>query len=412
MNIKQTGLTFFTLIAGATLAWGNGFHSNVSDAASLGQATGGITRNESATVAQDLPAAMPFLKQGIHALAGFIHVTPRFSFDGPEGTGDTETPPVDGAHINAFYNMGSFAFGVSQNFPFNSVIDWGDDFVGRDVVKKVDLSIGTTSPVAAYRLGSFAFGGGLDFYEGNVNLKRTSLILNGSNEVGTELGGTGTGNGYNLSAYYERKQFSVGFMHHSNVTLRADDAHARFDTSDSSTQVLTSRFPDSKVKVDLLLPSVTRLGLAFKEKLEDPDYMLELTATRTGWSNYKELRFRFDKEIAGNKVSVSKKDWFDTTAFALSGNYVFSRSGDTTMKLRVGYFSEPTPIPKKTLDGITPDTGRSGMAAGLGMVFGKIITDFSFLTETFPKGSSSLEELKGEYNGHAEVFSGSVGYHW
>ena len=79
MDIKNTGLGFLSLLIFSNIALGNGFHSTFTDTASLGQGAGGITRYESSTTAQDLPAAMPFLKKGIHTLAGVIVADPRFT---------------------------------------------------------------------------------------------------------------------------------------------------------------------------------------------------------------------------------------------------------------------------------------------------------------------------------------------
>lgn len=412
MDVKNMGLGLLSLLIFSNIAWGNGFHSPYTDTASLGQATGGITRYESSTTAQDLPAAMTFLKKGYHVLAGVTHASPRFTFEGEHGKGSTKAESATGLFVSTVKNFGDTAVGISQSFPFNSVLDWGEDFVGRRVISKVDLSIGNTSPVIARRFGKFALGAGIDFYEGSVNLQRVALTVNDDNEVRTELGGTGSAIGYNASFFFNEKQWSLGIQYHSPATLQTSEAAVRFDTSDELTVQLTPRFPDGKLKADLHLPGVTRLGLAMKDRDQDPNFMVEWTITHTGWLNYRELRFDFEKEVAGSKSSVTPKDWHDTVSMVLSGNYVFNRQGNNNMRVRGGIYSEPSPIPQETLDGVTPDTSRLGYALGYGVKRDRLFVEIAFLTVTFPEGTSTLSELPGKYQGSARVISASLGYHW
>ena len=345
MDVKNTGLGLLSLLIFSNIAWGNGFHSPSTDTASLGQGAGGITRFESSTTAQDLPAAMTFLKKGVHAQAGVINATPRFTFKGEAGKGTTKMEPATGFFANAAINFGETAVGISQSFPFAGGLDWGRKFVGRQVVSKADFSIGNTSPVIARRFGKFALGAGIDFYEGNVNLQKVALTINDDNEVRTELGGTGSGIGYNASFFFNEAQWSLGIQYHSPTTLKSSEAAIRFDTGDELAVLLTPRFPDGKVEADFLLPSVTRLGLALKDREQDPNFMVEWTITHTGWSNHRELRFDFEKEVAGMKTEVIPRNWHDTVSMVLSGNYVFNRQGNNNMRLRGGIYSEPSPHP-------------------------------------------------------------------
>ncbi|MBF0289748.1 MAG: outer membrane protein transport protein [SAR324 cluster bacterium] len=413
MYFKKLEFTLLSIVTMATAAWGNGYHTTLSDAASLGQALAGITRIESSTTALDLPASMTFLEKGMHVLGGGLRQSSEFSFKGDAGKGRTDTEPVLGLFASAVWNNQKIALGISQNFPFNSAINWKKDWVGRRVLSKVDLHVGNTSPVFAYRIGNFSYGGGLNFYEGVVALEKTTLTVDDNNEVRSTLGGDrGTGIGYNLSFVFNSNHFNFGISHHSPVTLKTHGGDIRFDTKDELTIQLTPIFPDTGVRVELLLPSVTRIGLAAKDKQEDPNYLIEMTFTRTGWSNYRELRFRFEKPVAGSRESVAEKHWIDTTEFSLGGNYVFKREGENSMRVRGGIFYQPSPIPKKVLDPFTPDTSRNGFAVGLGIKRSRLLLDISYLTETFPERSSTLPELAGTYDGNAHVIAAGVGYHW
>ncbi len=413
MSIKQLGFTLLALLIMAGIAWGNGYHTTLSDAASLGQALAGITRVESSTTALDLPAAMPFLEQGIHVLGGALRQTSEFSFKGATGKGSTDSEPILGMFVNAVWNNQQIALGISQNFPFNASIDWGKNWVGRHVLAKVDLHVGNTSPVFAYRTGNFSFGGGLNLYEGVVELQRTTLIIDNDNEVRSILGGDhGTGVGYNLSFFFNSNHFNFGVNHHSPLTLKTHGADIKFDTDDELAIQFTPLFPDTGVRVELLLPSVTRIGLAVKDRQEDPNYLIEMTFTRTGWSNYRELRFHFEKTVGGSQESVEEKRWNDTTEFSFGGNYIFKRDGQNNMRVRAGIFYQPSPIPKKVLDPFTPDTTRHGFSLGVGIKRDDWLIDVSYLTETFPERASTLPELAGVYDGAAQVIATSLGYHW
>ncbi|MGK5090942.1 outer membrane protein transport protein [Deltaproteobacteria bacterium TL4] len=408
MNIKKIGLTILGIITGVGMAWGNGFHSSVSDAASLGMSTAGITRTEAATTAIDMPAAMSFLEGGSHVLGGLVRAETAFEFKGDAGSSETDTPAGLGI-VGAFvWTNESCSFGIGQSFPFNSAIDWGDEWQGRANIRAVTLAIGNTSTVAAYRIkgGDASIGLGLDFYGGTVLLKK-STVINEDMEVPVELGGTGSSEGVNASFFYNGDKVAVGLAHHTASTFKGEGA-AQFDTSKA--KVLTSTFADGDVKVDILLPSVTRLGVSFKDSKVNPTYFAELTATRTGWSNFRELRIDFLKDKPKD-AEIQDKSWEDTTSFELGGYYAFKGSNqEDSMKLRGGIFYAPTPIPAKTLDPFTPDTGRTGASIGIGLKQGKFLIDVSYLTLTFTEGDSELPALSGTYKGSAQVIAASAGY--
>ncbi|PCI28364.1 MAG: hypothetical protein COB67_06540 [SAR324 cluster bacterium] len=411
MQLKQLGLSLVSLMAGTGFAWGNGFHSTLSDAASNGMATAGITRMEAATTATDLPAAMPFLEKGVHALGGIARVSSEFEFTN-ESTGakaETETPTILGPHLFGVWGNEKFAFGISQTFPFNSGVKWPEDWSGKQVLTELELTIGNTSPVVAFRMGNFGIAAGMDLYDGKITLKKTASY---GFDVPVELSGTGKAMGYNASFFYNGDNFAFGVAHHSKFVLDGKGT-ADFDSSgapNAPTQAFVDGLlPYGDIDVDLQLPAVTRFGISYKDKKRNPDVFIELTATKTDWSHFENLTVDFE---SNGSSSVIAKDWQDTVGYQLGATFVVSRSSENTVKVRVGAALDPSPIPEETLDPLTPDTGRTTYAAGLGIVHGDLIWDISYLNVTTKKASSTYSALSGDYEGGAQSIATSFGYHW
>lgn len=405
----------FALALGALLllagpAWGSGFATSEHYAGYIGQATAGMTLMENAGVVAHLPASMVRLEEGGHAMGGLVYFDPKFDWEAEGKSGSTVTDDVISPHGFGVYNRGQYALGLGVYFPYNVDIEYPSDWPGREELVREKLVVGYTALAGAYAFNEdFSAGVTVNFINAWANLKRRIVVAPGT-EIPVELGGTADTVGGSASVLYHSDHWSVGLRHSPKYTLEID-GKVKFDTS--AAPGLASSFPDGGGSVDLLMPSVTDFAVSYHDRRSDPDYMVELNLVRTGWSNFRELRIRFASGKPAAE-SVAERNWKDTLGIKLGGNYVFSRSGDTSHRVRAGIFRDEGMAPARTLDPAVPDTdGRMEYAVGYGYKQGGFFVDASYFYIDFLEAKASADNpFPATYDGQVNIYAVSGGYHW
>lgn len=386
----------------------SGFHTAEFSASHVGQATAGLTLTENAGVVATLPAGMVRLDEGAHALAGATYFVSDFSYTTENGeSGSTTSAPVLGPHLYGVYNTGSLAFGMGQYFPFNVDIQYADDWEGRSELTQEKLIVGYTALTAAMGIGdSSSIGLAINAVSGWAKLKQTIRVSPGV-EVPLELGGTGETIGYQASYLFQSENLTFAASHAPGYTLEIDGTVA-FETS--HVPGLTASFPDGNGGVDISLPSVTEVGVAYHDRLKDPNYGVELNLVQTGWSTYEELVIRFETGKPA-PTRVLERNWSDTLGIKVGGNYVISRSGDSSHKVRGGYYSDESAAPANTLDPAVPDgAGRDEVGLGYGYKSGTLILDAAaFLVHFRSSKTSGDNPFPASYGGDVWIYSLSAG---
>ena len=82
--------------------------------------------------------------------------------------------------------------------PFNSSVEWPEDWAGRDVLTRIKLATLNQPIVVAGRFGDFSLEEELNFYAAHIELDQ-EVIYSGTDSFSVTLGGKGTANGYNAS---------------------------------------------------------------------------------------------------------------------------------------------------------------------------------------------------------------------
>jgi len=407
-NLKRAALALAALLALAQSAMGAGFQTAEHYAAYVGQATAGLLLTENAGVVASLPAGMVRLETGLHVMAGITHFTPSSTYDTGTESGSTITEPVVGPHVYAVQHYGgNIAVGAGKYFPFNVDVEYKDDWQGAHIFTREKLIVAYNSLSGAYAINdNMSVGGSLNLIEGWVQLNQVLTVMPGTT-VPVTLGGTTQDFGFNASFMYQSDNLSVGLNYQPQKTLHFEGS-VDFDTSQAPG--LSATFPDGGASVDIPLPSVLDLGVAWHDKASDPDMMVELNIVQAGWSAFKEIKIVFDKGLP-YPSSVAERHWKDTLGIKIGGNYALSRSGGATHRLRAGFFKDEGVAPTDYVDPAVPDAnGRTEFAVGYGFKTDAFFVDAAYFVVDFAESEASpTNEFPAKYKMQVNIFSISGG---
>jgi long-chain fatty acid transport protein len=373
-----------TLMA-ASLLVGNGAMAGGYQVALQGQRqigmghTGTGLANDASSIFFN-PGALSFTKKNSIMLgASFISSKVAYLAPTPSTyTASTDNPMGTPFQLYASYGMkedSKLKFGLGVYTPYGSTVKWGEEWKGKYVLSQLSLSSIYIQPTASYRINDkIGFGAGINYVIGSVNLQKgVSISTNDGGNGTAELEGK-TGNiGYNLGVYLKpSEKLSVGISYRSQVDAKVEGGDATFNVSSA---VATSTFAGGKTKFDatLPLPQVATLGIGYmaSEKLT-----LAFDVNWTGWSAYKELRFDYEKPVAGSTSTVSPRKYKDAFTIRAGAEYKATEA----LQVRAGAYYDMSPVNEGYMTPETPDQDRLGLTAGVGYSIGeKFSIDASFL---------------------------------
>jgi long-chain fatty acid transport protein len=402
----------FSCAALASTTMAAGFHTGQSGASYTGQGQTGITFFDNAGLVAQNPAAMVKLDVGNHVYGGAAQYQTKFSYEDLDGNNqaDTTHPSAVVPHIYLMHNYGDWAAGTGIYFPFNSGIEWPEDWAGRDVLTKLRLVTLNQPLVFARKSGDFAYGGGLNFIAASVLLER-QVVYNGSDSFKATLGGKGSAMGVNGALLYDKGTWAFAATYNSGFTVPGK-GKANFDTANVSS-VYTSLFPDGDIDVNIKYPDLLELAASIKsfgsgDGYQEGAYAVEFGLLQSGWMAYDKIVINYNKGLPGTGQTVIEQQWTNTTDYKVGGFYSILDA----VKVRGGYYKTASPIPEKTLGPTTPDgKGRNSIYLGAGYKADGLLVDFAYVNSTFlPSETSTNPDLQGKYSGSANVLQLSAGY--
>ena len=408
MTIKKT-LTVAALLA-ASSANAAGFFIGTTQsgrATALGGAVVGHIDDASANWYN--PAGLLGVKK-LDIQLGDTGILPRLSFTpgqgAPRGVGETfeqeftVSPPP---HFYAAYRISEqFAAGVGVNVPYAARSNWEDDFVGKD--------IGHISRLAAWHINpNIAFAPhervrlalGFNLVRGTLEVERDLNFLTSTGNV--HLGGDAWGYGVNAGAQVDivPKMLSLGVTYRGQVSL-SFEGDADFQNVPASFE---QRLQDQLIGGSVRLPTLVSVGLAYTP-MENLTVSGDVNWQR--WSDFPELFFDFQNDgfVPGTLDAPLVKDWEDTFAFRVGGEYGFTKE----LTGRVGFVFDPTPTPQNTLSPDLPDADRIAIALGGGYRLGGLNFDLGYQYVKLLDTDTTYPNLPGTMGGNAHVLSGTIGY--
>lgn len=375
----RTGALLLSLgLPGTVLA--AGYQIQEQSVRGLGNAfAGGAAVAEDASTVLYNPAGLTRIDRQA-ALGGHV-IVPRAEFEDRDSTNAIGGRPngrvdVDGGQSavvpNAFYanpinERLTFGFGASVLYGLTT--EYPDDWIGRyhavesvlftvnlnpgigyRVSDQLSLGAGISLQYAEATLSNALDFGTLGFLSGTPGTQPSVPELDGFSEVE----GDDWGFGYNLGLLHEfTPDTRVGLAFRSRIahTLKGDNRL----TIPEFAVPLAGPSRTRGASADLVTPAT--LSLSGYHRLT-PNWAIMADITWTDWSEFEEIRIRFDD---GSRDSVQPERWEDSWRYSLGVDYFYN----DRLTLRAGLAYDETPVPNAELrTPRIPDASRLWVAFG------------------------------------------------
>lgn len=436
---QKLWLVLFILLLAATQAYASGFGVFTQGASGFGQANAVMAHAAGPSSLYFNPALLTQVP-GTQVEAGTTAIFTDREFKSSL-TGRTEESEEDVQFPSTFYLAHQFndevAAGLGVFFPFGLSTEWDENWDGRYIATRSEVFTTNINPVVAWRpIPRLAVAAGLDVLyldaelERKVNSTALGFALNPPNpplnpgglgllsDVNQKFTGDGWGIGYNLGLVLqvsENIDFGATYRSHIDVNV---DGDARFDVpADAAGVGFGPLFPKTGGDADIRLPAQATFGLAWAatEKLT-----LEAGARWEDWSSFDELKIELDQPILQQSENITLRDWDDTWAFNLGGQY---RLNDM-VTLLAGYLYAENPVPDSTFDPSIPDSDAHLFTLGTDLTFGRFSVSLAYGYEHHedrtknnaigdpldPSGLNPLSSANGEYQADIHLVATSVAY--
>jgi long-chain fatty acid transport protein len=318
--------------------------------------------------------------------------------------------------FNIMYSLNrDLKIGLSLNVPYGLATEYDANWVGRYHALKTDLKTIDIAPSLAYRVND-QFSIGVAFVARRADAELTNAVDYGTAlalQVGAGLAaaglstvspgpgqnspvanvamgapnatfgtpgyatpgawdgsaglkGGGWGYGYKFGATYQPSQdlrFGFAYQGAMNMTLKGD-ATFLFPGTLPTTDLMAlngAGLRNGHGSAELDLPATASLGFNWNAT---PTFTLSGEVARTTWSNFKELRIKFDTGLAD---SVTNENWKDTTFISVGGTWKL----DGGWMLRAGAAFDSSAVDDNHRTPRIPDNDRKWASCGFSYAFSK-----------------------------------------
>lgn len=352
-----------------------------------------------------------------------------FTLAGTPVPGDsTRGNAVDATVVPSFYLAApvtsQLTLGLGVNAPFGLVTKYDQNSVARYHALTSDLKTININPVLAYRINNqLAIAGGvmLEWIETELSTAIDFGTIGASNGVpfavpGTQDGigriaGDDIGVGFTLGAMFipmEGTQIGIGYRSQIKHTLKGK---GKFTLDSAGVGALVQAgavlppgvappFTDTGVSARVTLPDTISVGLS---QQITPAVTVLAGAEWTDWSDFKELRIKFDNPAQPD--NVTRENWEDGWLFSLGARWQASDA----LLLSGGAAYEKSPVPDGTRTPRIPDDDRIWLSIGadyepwdgvnLGAAFTHVFVDDS----TINLSPESASDVRGTLTGDVET---------
>jgi len=384
--------------------------------------------------------------------------------------------------LHFYFNYKPFdrlAIGVGFFTPNGSSMKWGDNWSGAHLVQEINLAAYTVQPTVSFKICErLSVGAGLMITWGDFDLSRSLLSTNarrtmiaetldpaieqlqgaltmmpGNAEYAAKLqmlqgaesylqgtldrsivsarleGSSNVAVGVNAGFLWDiTDEWTIGMTWRSRMDMKVDKGHATMHMDPQAATLLaqleqstgSSLLPPldrGTFHTQLPLPTVVAWGVSFRPT---PKWEVGLDLQWNGWSAYKTLNVEFNETELGIAPILSVKNYSNTLAIRLGGQY----KATEWLTARMGMYVDESPVASNYLNPETPSMTKAAYTMGLGFRPWKFMTvdlAYCFVSSADPErtgsypvyeyGTGQLSEVfSGNYKLHANVFSVGVGF--
>ena len=397
MNATQLKKIFLLFLTSGvyTALFSQGYQVNFQGQKQQGMASAGTALPQDASTVFFNPGAASFIEKGSVEIA----MTPvfgntLFEEDSTGVTGRTNSPMGKPFSLYALFRnkkVEALSYGIGVYTPFGSTIQYEDGWVGRFALTRLELMSIFVQPTISYQLNDkFGIGAGFVYCIGRVNLQKDIPVLDQTGEYShAELSASASGMGVNAGVYFKASEkLSFGLTYRSKVTMGVADGSAEFTVPEA----LASNFPNGSFSSELPLPQVITLGAAI---IANENLSIAADINYIGWSAYDTLAFDYVNNTESLEDTRSARNYENTFAFRLGGQYKLS----DLLSVRLGLAYGMTPVQNGYVTPETPDADRISYTGGLSLnLHEHFDIDLSLLYTHVKRWDHNIEtNLTGKY---------------
>lgn len=444
---RFTSVTALALGIAGALAFGqadaSGFQLRENSVKNLGRANAGtaVARDDASVVVNNPAAMVNFDKTTVQTDVSVIDLTADFNgsattalgtpVSGGDGGDPGKATPVPALAVVVPFDR--FTVGASVSAPFGLKTEYDPDWVGRynaitSDVKTIDFTVSAAFAVT----DRFSLGLGVIYQNTDVTLSNaidfgTALCAGSGNPANCfdpaypfhpqgadgQVSVSGDDNSFGWIVGLQWRptdQFAIGYSHHSKIDHDLV-GKADFTTPGSVAAVFgalgVTTYNDGAIYAPLTTPSIDTVSMRWDV---NDDFRLLGDIQRTGWSSLQNVTvYRANDTLLGPPEAF---DWDDTMYYSLGGEWDMSDS----LTFRAGIALDESPTNDLTRTPRLPDNDRNLYSLGLTWnVSNALSIDAAYqrINIDTPKinvVSSSSSRLRGQFNGHANLFGIAAQY--
>ena len=391
-----------------------GFANTAHSATSTGMGGVGAANPDEPNASFYNPAAMT-ARDGFNVYLGPTIITPIINYDGPGESEDSKTDSVVSPPPNFHLSVpfGDMAVGVGVVFPWGLVVDWPDEWAGREIIRRQRLTTVDINPNFAYRLEqlNLSVAAGVQVILASVELENTTIVRE-DREVNAHIGGNGVGfGGTGALLFRPTDNLTFGLNYRSAVKVDIE-GRAHFEGEEGTPFETT--FVDQAGGTSITMPHYVVAGVSylFEDKL-----FLEFDLGVTTWSSHEEIRLEFERpcepgdtgctpgEDTNPPTTVIDQRWQDSPTFRFGAQYNVTAA----FPIRVGAAWDMTPIPAETVSPSLPGNDRAVFSVGTGYTVSGFRGDLAYMLVTTGRNITNGNQ-NGAYATTAHLIGINVGY--
>jgi len=343
--MKRSFILFSILFAWLQAAQAGGFQIPEMGVKAMGMGNAFTAVADDPTANWFNPAGLGFQKGAVVTVGGLV-VLPKVDFTNPTHTASSsaDKKAIFIPHAYVAINTDSdLTAGIGINAPFGLEMDWPTTAAFAGAAQYGKLQTINVNPNVAFKLSdSFAVAAGADYVNMySVDFDGTALKQNFK----------GDGWGYNVAALYKTELFNVGVSYRSKVKLKSKGQSTHTASATTSNNSITVTMPD-----------MLNIGVAFHPTDE---WTVSVDADWVNWKKFDKLAFIYTPALAGGALPslTAPENWKATWAFRVGAEWAYS----DTMRARIGYTYDPTPIKDVDFTPLLPGNDRQAIHVGYGV---------------------------------------------
>ncbi|WP_392437146.1 OmpP1/FadL family transporter [Cruoricaptor ignavus] len=356
------------LLSGVS-AYAGGFRVSLQGVRQLAMAHTSA-HTEDASVAFFHPAGISFIPAKLSVAAGGIGVKNTVTFQNPQTLTktDTDNPLGTPAYAALAYKLNDkVSLGFSFTTPYGSVVEWPEDWEGREIVQRMELKALYFQPMLAVKLSpEVSVGASYIYSKGLVDWTRAVTLLNGNMNIKDEKA---KGHGYGISFYFKpNDKFEAGASYRSPIDMKAKEGVVAFNIKPSVYSVVgLDQNGQDRFTATLPLTEEYTLGLTYRIL---PQWKVSADLNYHGWHRYSALRLDFEQAPLGNHpedptILTVPKNFHNAHTLRIGTEYQFNEK----FAGRLGYYFDETPYDDEYFIPETPSFNLHVLTAGFGMNF-------------------------------------------